>query len=87
MKQPTATIDTSVLHAISELDQKERDRIWNELRMRFQIVIPWVLIEEVWTNYGSPGEKEFFPFTFSNENGLQHRVINSAGVTFNSTLE
>jgi hypothetical protein len=58
VKQPTAIIDKNVIHAISELAQNERNRIWNELKLRFRIVIPWVLIEEVWTNYGSPGKKK-----------------------------
>lgn len=25
---------------------------------RFRIVVPWILVEEVWTNYGSPGSKD-----------------------------
>lgn len=58
MSKLTAILDKSIVHPISELDQPTRDRVWEELLTRFRIVVPWILVEEVWTNYGSPGSKD-----------------------------
>jgi hypothetical protein len=55
----TAVIDKSLFQEIcSEPDETQRSFFWNELFNRYQIVIPFVLVEEVWTNFAKPGTKD-----------------------------
>src|SRR6266436_972581 len=53
----TAVIDKSLFQAICSQPEPQRDRCWNELFTHYQIVVPFVLVEEVWTNYVKPGPK------------------------------
>lgn len=55
---PTALIDKSLLQAICELDPIAAEAIWKELVKRYQLVVPFILVEEVWVNYGNPGLKD-----------------------------
>jgi len=50
----TAVLDKSVLQRIAELPVGDREEAWRELSGRFQLVIPFVLLEEVLTNLGQP---------------------------------
>jgi hypothetical protein len=51
----TAVIDKSVYQRIAELPSAERREIWEKLSTKFQIVVPFVLVEEVMVNLGQPG--------------------------------
>lgn len=56
MRKPTALIDKNVLESLSHLPAHERDPILNALLNNYQVLIPAVLVEEVWTNYLNPRE-------------------------------
>src|ERR1043166_3218949 len=49
---PTAIFDKSVLQRIVELSTVDREQAWSELNGRFQLLVPFVLIEEVLVNLG-----------------------------------
>jgi hypothetical protein len=51
---PTAVIDKSVFQRIAELPSKHRKATWDELHSHFQVVIPFVLVEEILVNRGNP---------------------------------
>lgn len=51
---PTAVLDKSVFQRIAELPSKHRKATWDELHSRFQVVIPFVLVEEILVNRGNP---------------------------------
>jgi len=46
--RPTAVIDKSLLHAICELPDAELDQCFNAILEKFVIVVPSILVEEVW---------------------------------------
>ncbi|HUZ06912.1 MAG TPA: hypothetical protein VMV89_05425 [Candidatus Paceibacterota bacterium] len=57
--KPTAVIDKSLFQEIcSEPDEVQRGVFWKELLSRYQIIIPFVLVEEVWTNLAKPSLKK-----------------------------
>src|SRR5258708_3284431 len=51
---PTAVIDRSVFQRIAELPSQHRKATWNELHSRFQVVMPFVLVEEILVTRGNP---------------------------------
>jgi hypothetical protein len=56
--KPTVIIDKSVFQTIcSEPDESQRNFFWKEISSRYEIVIPFILIEEVWINLAKPGAK------------------------------
>lgn len=55
MPECHAIVDKNVVQAICGLDESARLTLWNELKLRYRIVLPWILIEEVWMNYVNPG--------------------------------
>jgi hypothetical protein len=54
----SAVIDKSLLQAICSEGEPQRVELWRELLSRYQIVIPFVLVEEVWTNLACPRLKK-----------------------------
>lgn len=53
--KPVAVIDKSLLQAICAVPEvKLRENLLNELFKHYQLVIPFVLVEEVWINFGKP---------------------------------
>jgi len=57
VNRPTAVIDKSVLHAICEQPRERLDFYFNNLLERYRLVVPSVLVEEVWVNLAIPGAK------------------------------
>jgi len=57
MKTRTAVIDKSLLHEICKQPEKERDRCFELLLKRYALVIPAVLVEEVWVEWSHPDRK------------------------------
>lgn len=49
--RPTAVIDKSLLHAVCELPGAALDRCFNALLTHFVLVVPSVLVEEVWSDW------------------------------------
>ncbi len=54
VNRPTAVIDKSMLQAICEQTPSEFDRCFNILLGRYVLVVPSILVEEVWVNLASP---------------------------------
>jgi hypothetical protein len=54
-RKPTAIIDKSLLHEVSELPQKERADFWKFLLEKYLVVVPFILLEEIVVNAISPG--------------------------------
>jgi hypothetical protein len=54
MNKPTAVIDKSLLQAICELPGDKRDLCFNTLLSRYFLVVPEILVEEVWGNLANP---------------------------------
>ncbi len=53
--KPTAVIDKSLFQEICfEPDEARRDSFWKELFNHYEIIIPFALVEEVWTNLAKP---------------------------------
>jgi hypothetical protein len=57
----TAVIDKSLFQEICSESETERNFFWNELFNRYQIVIPFALVEEIWTNLAKPNIKKIQP--------------------------
>ncbi len=58
VNKPTTILDKSVVHSICKLEGADRARLWSEISARFDLIIPRVLVEEVWINFGQPGNKD-----------------------------
>lgn len=56
--RPSAVIDKSLLHTLCVEPQVVQTQVWGEISRRYQIVIPFVLLEEVLTNIVCPGRKK-----------------------------
>jgi hypothetical protein len=54
LNKPTAVIDKSLLQAICELPGDKRDLCFNTLLSRYFLVVPEILVEEVWGNLANP---------------------------------
>lgn len=54
MKKPTAVIDKSMLQAICEQTPDKLDVCFNTLLSRYVLVVPSILVEEVWVNLACP---------------------------------
>jgi hypothetical protein len=54
MARRTAVIDKSLLQAICELAKDSLDHCFNALLSEFVLVVPSVLIEEVWADWSHP---------------------------------
>ena len=54
MKKPTAIIDKSLLQAICEQPPDERDLCFNAMLAHYVLVVPEILLEEVWVNLANP---------------------------------
>jgi len=54
VNRPTAVIDKSILQAICEQPRAELDECFNMLLGRYVLVVPSILVEEVWVNLASP---------------------------------
>ncbi|HEX3719665.1 MAG TPA: hypothetical protein VH595_17070 [Verrucomicrobiae bacterium] len=54
MNKPTAVIDKSLLQAICEQPGDKRDMCFNALLNRYLLVVPEILVEEVWANLANP---------------------------------
>ncbi len=54
MNKPTAVIDKSLLQAICEQPGDKRDICFNTLLTRYFLVVPEILVEEVWANLVNP---------------------------------
>jgi 5-methylcytosine-specific restriction endonuclease McrA len=54
MNKPTAVIDKSLLQAICEQAGDKRDLCFNTLLGRYILVVPEILVEEVWANLANP---------------------------------
>lgn len=50
----TAVIDKSLFQIICSEPDASREKLLNQLFSRYQLVIPLVLVEEVWINFGKP---------------------------------
>lgn len=57
MKTRTAVIDKSLLHEICKQSDDERDRCFELLLNKYVLVIPVVLVEEVWAEWSHPDRK------------------------------
>ena len=58
MNKPSAVIDKSLFHELCKHpDVKKRERMWHELHLKYQLVIPPSLIEETVVNAVAPGTK------------------------------
>ena len=55
-EKPTAVIDKSLFQEICSESETQRNFFWQELFNHYQIVIPFVLVEEIWTNLAKPGK-------------------------------
>src|ERR1700733_9990083 len=53
----TAVIDKSLFHEICELSHSERSDAWRLLLDKYQIIVPFVLLEEILVNAINPGVK------------------------------
>jgi hypothetical protein len=60
MNKPTAVIDKSLLQAICELPGTKRDLCFNNLLGRYFLVVPEILVEEVWANLANPSARKSF---------------------------
>jgi|GEM_PF-981606 len=58
MQKTTAVIDKSVFQRVCEEPAAERERYFNALLARYQLIVPAVLIEEVLVNLVEPGDKD-----------------------------
>lgn len=58
--KPTVVIDKSFFQSVCSTSKTERELIWKEISSRYQIVIPFILVEEVWTNLAKLGRKNPF---------------------------
>ena len=54
MNKPTAVIDKSLLQAICEQPEDDLDSCFNSLLGRYMLVVPEILVEEVWGNFANP---------------------------------
>jgi hypothetical protein len=54
MNRPTAIIDKSMLQAICEQTADALDECFNTLLGRYVLVVPSILVEEVWVNLANP---------------------------------
>jgi hypothetical protein len=54
MKKPTAIIDKSLLQAICEQPPDKRDLCFNAMLAHYVLVVPEILLEEVWVNLANP---------------------------------
>jgi len=58
MSKQSAVIDKSLFHELCMYpDVKERERLWHELHLKYQLVVPLMLIEETLVNAVAPGKK------------------------------
>lgn len=58
MSTQSAVIDKSLFHELCKYpDVKERERLWHELHLKYQLVVPLMLIEETVVNAVAPGKK------------------------------
>lgn len=58
MSKQSAVIDKSLFHELCKHpDVKERERLWYELHLKYQLVVPLILIEETVVNAVAPGKK------------------------------
>jgi len=58
MSTLSAIIDKSLFHELCKYpDVKERQRLWRELHLKYQLVVPPILIEETVVNAAAPGKK------------------------------
>ena len=56
MSKQSAVIDKSLFHELCKYpDVKERERLWHELHLKYQLVVPLMLIEEVVANVARDG--------------------------------
>jgi hypothetical protein len=54
VNRPTAVIDKSILQAVCEQTSDELEACFNMLRRRYVLVVPSILVEEVWVNLARP---------------------------------
>src|SRR5258706_16110230 len=60
ISKPTVVIDKSFFQAVCSAPKTERELFWKDISNRYQIVIPFILVEEVWTNLAKLGNKNPF---------------------------
>jgi hypothetical protein len=58
--KPTVVIDKSFFQSVCSAPKNERDLLWKEIAGRYQIIIPFILVEEIWTNLAKLGNKNPF---------------------------
>jgi hypothetical protein len=58
--KPTVVIDKSFFQSVCSAPKNERDLHWKEIANRYQIIIPFILVEEIWTNLAKLGSKNPF---------------------------
>ena len=58
--RPTVVLDKSFFQAVCSIPKVERELIWKQISDRYQIIIPFILVEEVWTNLAKLGNKNPF---------------------------
>jgi len=54
-QKPTAIIDKSFLHEVSELSHQERKDVWRAILDKYILVVPFILLEEILVNAINPG--------------------------------
>jgi hypothetical protein len=54
--KPLAVIDNSLFRPICAQPEPVRVQLWAEIAARYQLVVPFVLVEEVWKRMACPGD-------------------------------
>lgn len=54
--KPLAVIDNSLFRPICAQPESVRVQLWAEIAARYQLVVPFVLVEEVWKRMACPGD-------------------------------